>query len=230
MGLEMDPNLRLAAIRLTPVQDLVGVVVQDRAARESVLSIAGGDATAEKVASRYVRRAGFTRDVVAEVFRRAAAATDKWELSLAIESVGWMAPQFVLEDPKPRQWSHAKEHSFSAARLMMVGSGRCSGRVIREKGDRAAHGRLAAFRGFDVCGATIASDKGRARYCDLHEPDLADFARQDRVAITALLTAVGECLGLRSGGVSELSPAIYEQVPVRFSGHNGATASAETAT
>jgi hypothetical protein len=158
---------------MAPVYELVTVLAFDDTFLAALEQIRNGS-DADHIARRYVWRDSRPRRVIRRVLEQSAAS--RWPaypsqpvLELAVHGV---TVGDRLEPDDPTQWPHAKRHGEAAAMLARMGAGRC----VR-------------------CGALLAADGARRRYCSPCEP--ADWAaRSDREVITGLLNAVGDALGV----------------------------------
>ncbi len=221
-GLELGPKELAAQRRIAPVAVLVGVLSRDRAFLDHVTTLRASfwsSATLDpqlrdQIAAAYVRRAGFTRDVVAHVLAETAYNAHREYVFGPIaptrpHSVTSLATVAVFVDDHltnedPRHWPHAKRWHEAALILAAVGAGRCPHLVER-------HGRL------ECCGTVpsrLERDGRQRRYCSRHqlppkkkrdeEDQTAAYARAadraDREAVTNLLRAAGEALGVQVAG------------------------------
>jgi hypothetical protein len=206
-GLELGPKELAGQRRIAPVAVLVGVLSRHRdfldhvtTLRASLWSSAALDSQLlDQVAGAYVRRAGYTRDVMAHVLAEAAynahgqyvfgpiAPTRPHSVTSLATVAVFVDDQLTNEDP--RHWPHAKRWHEAALILAAVGAGRCPHLVER-------HGRL------ECCGTVpsrVERDGRQRRYCTRHQPNTKfekSAERSDREAVTNLLRAVGQALGV----------------------------------
>ena len=161
---------------MAPVHELVFVLAYNDDFLATVEQVREG-ADLDAIARRYVRREGRTLRVMRHVLVRAAASRSEFPaqpvLELGVVSVAVDAP---LSPDDPADWPHAKRRGEAALMLARLGSRRCI-----------------------ECGARLASDGRRRRYCGAHPggPYADQTERADREAITNLLNAVGDALGIK---------------------------------
>ncbi len=173
---DLLPKELAALARMAPVYELVSVLAYDDGFVAAVDQVREG-ADLDAIARRYVRREGRTLRVMLHVLAHSAASRSAFPaqpvLELGVVSVVVDAP---LTPDDPADWPHAKRRVEAARMLARLGSGGCI-----------------------ECGARLASDGRPRRYCGPHEPR-GPYAekneRYDREAITNLLNAVGDALGI----------------------------------
>ena len=204
-GLELGPKELAAQRRVAPAAALLGGLVRDEtfvanvwAVRASfgerpeyngALALVGfRPQLIDEVAGRYVKRAGYARDVMAHVLAKAVNLQNPlMVLTLSTRTVVFVDEDLTDEDP--RHWPHAKRWHEAGLVLAAVGAGKCPHLV--ERG-----GRL------EACGTVpgrLGEDGRQRRYCSRHQPQTKfekSSDRADREAVTNLLHAAGEALGV----------------------------------
>lgn len=182
---ELGNKERATQASIRPLMTLTNALARSPEALQQLESIREGENPCE-VAKNYVWRAGFTREVVAEVFRLAAASPvrdGRVAFCGVAKSAVWVNAPVGEGDAK--QWGRAQSDPRIALRLTMIGGGRCS---LLEDGE--------------ACGVKLAHDRGRQRFCSVHEQRRANeyrceiLDRNERVEITKFLHRVGRSLGL----------------------------------
>ena len=194
-GLELGPKERASQARLYPLQQLVLALGSCEIANRRLGLVACGEMDPFQVAKMYVSRSGHTRNVVAEVFRRAAkcgGSSPRMHFSaIAVEGVCVGA---ALTENESDRWPNSKDYPRAAAMLKLIGTDRCIWTVKRKSGETDHHGRITTSGGVDLCGRSRVDERG-SRWCADHFHAGRSFDRNDRESITALLQAAGKALG-----------------------------------
>lgn len=169
--MELSPKEVAAQRGMAPVYELVSVLAFDRAFLDAVEQVRNG-ADVDGIARRYVWREGRTRRVMRELLARSAQTSwPAYPAQPVLELAAYGVVVGPLAPGDATQWPHGKRLGEAAIMLARLGAGRCVS-----------------------CAAALAGD-GRRRYCSpCQPPDWAE--RSDREAITALLNAVGDALGV----------------------------------
>jgi hypothetical protein len=166
----LSPKERAVQTTYWPVHSLMRALAANDAFLDAIECVRNGVESADRIARRYVRRAGWAREVMRHVVEKAASSESSNPqmrvLGVAAVAVFVNAP---LTQADPAQWTHAKRLREAATMLVRLGSRRCL-----------------------ICDAVLAHDGGRRRYCAAH--DSAWRQRADREAILALLNDVGRAL------------------------------------
>lgn len=200
-----DPE-RAASIRCWPAVELVAALAGAGAFRRLVPQVRDGSKSVVDAARWFARSGGRPLRVVAYVIEQAAesafsdpqlavysvmptigAATgsrpaETWQedtphgpITNERREAGRLRAEHKTQGGQQRQWTHSSMRR-AAVMVALLGSGSC----IR-------------------CGATLAGDGSRRRYCAAHEPK-GRFGqraeRPDREAIRRFLNAAGDALGI----------------------------------
>lgn len=169
---------RDAAARHEPVFQFVSVFCTDSDFADNVQAVRSESATADEIASKYVRRAGYSRRVMTEIIERVVDYPG--DVKPGVKLLASYGVNLELEVSEPTQWPHAKRRGEAAGMLAMLGAGRCCGFQFKPEGK-------------DLCRVKLASDSGTRRYCGIHKQP-PGAARGDREAITELLCGMGVAL------------------------------------
>lgn len=172
-----DPAQREAEARYEPLFQFARVFVGDQDFAAHIQAIRTGSVSMDEVAKLYVRRAGYTRRVMAGVLEDVVChGGSPAEAVLGLATVG----VYRASGYGAAQWPHAKRRGEAAGMLAMLGAGRCCGFTFSATGK-------------DLCRTKLTIDARARRYCDAHAPR-PGAARSDREAVTELLTAMGAAL------------------------------------
>lgn len=196
-GIELGPKERASQAAVWPLKTLVMELANDPAALDWVDRIRSGESS-EIAARGYVRRKGFTQEIVATVFAWAANSSvrdNRLALAgLATRAVFVGAPLDVTD---PRQWGHASNDPLIARRIALTGAGRCVHEVVRKPGEIDSRDKEVSRMSLDLCGTRIAKDLGRSRRCSRHAGgDGHKLTRHERDEVTEFLHRVGRSLRL----------------------------------